>query len=299
LPVVAPSLVLLALVGMGALVRRGWRDPWLTATLGAAAGLVSTVTIAFIANRYLADATPALVLPAALGAWVTADWLSRHHGWWRRAVVGAVVGLSAVGLAVSAALALQSQRLFILPRVDARLDLVRFQYDLHDRLGGTRPPGVREADAIDAPGPRGEVVILDGCRGLYWSDRERWWPLELGGTDGLLVTSPLADGRTVLLDAPTWRLVGDADGDTVTVSYLGDDGTVRTGQPLPRAAVDGVPLRVELDRVNGELNVRAGTRDVLIAWLVDLGGQPSPGRGVDVGRAPTPLCRDLQARLHG
>lgn len=285
LPVVAPSLLALALVGAVALVRRGWRDPWLAATVGAAAGLVSTVTIAFIAHRYLADATPVLVLPAAVGAWAVADWLRAHSGWRRRAAVSALAALTVIGMAVSMALAIQSQRLFILPSHEARLDLVRFQYDLHDDLGGDRPPGVRAADEAGGPGPRGEVLILDGCRGLYWSDGERWWPLELGSADGLVLTGR-ADG--VLLDAPTWRLVSD-DG---RLAYEHADGTVRRGERVP----DG-PLTVHLDRVNNELTVRAGDDEVLVAWLVDLTGQPRPGPAIR--SAPTPLCDELSARLVG
>jgi hypothetical protein len=283
-PVVAPSLVVLALLGLGALLRRGWRDPWLAATVGAAAGLVSTVTIAFIANRYLADATPALVLPAALGAWVVADWLRRHVRWRRWATVSALVALSAAGVAVSLALTIQSQRLFLLPSSEARHDLVAFQYDLHDRMGGGTPPGVREANGD-----------IGGCRGLYWSDGERWWPLELGHRDGAIVTARLSGGRTVLLEAATWRLVADARKDEVTLSYEHDDGRVRRGDPVDADLVDGTSLTVLMDRVNAELTVRAGDRDVLVAWLVDLAGSPRP----TPNSAPTPLCNDLQARLEG
>lgn len=283
LPVVAPSLLALALVGVVALVRRGWREPWLAATVGAAAGLVLTVTIAFIAHRYLADATPTLVLPAAIGTWVVADWLRANPGWRRRVVIGTLAALSAVGVAVSTALAIQSQRLFILPDHESRLELVRFQYDLHSDLGGDRPPGVRAVDEIDGPGPRGEVLILDDCRGLYWSDGARWWPLELGGPDGLVVTGR-SDG--VVLDAPSWQLVSH-DG---RLRYEHDDGTTRDGAVAP----DG-PLTVDLDRVNNELTVRAGDDEILVAWLVDLTGQPRGGP--DIRPAATPLCDDLSARL--
>ena len=234
-----------------------------------------------------------------------ADWLRRHHGWPRRAAVAAVVGLSAVGLVVSAALAIQSQRLFILPSHDTRLDFVRFQYDLHDDLGGDRPPGARESDAIGAPGPRGEVVILDDCRGLYWSDGIRWWPLELGGADGLVITRALQDGRTVLLEAPSWRLVADTTGDTVMLSYEREgDGTFRLGPRVDRLLADGASLQVMLDRVNSELTVRSGGKELLVAWLVDLAGTPQPGPepGEALERtrprpAPTPLCDSLRARL--
>lgn len=302
LPVVAPSLVLLGLLGLAAVVRRGWRDPWLTATVGAASGLAATVTIAFIANRYLADATPALVLPAAVGTWVVADWLRRRPGWPRRLAVGALIALTGLGTAVSVALAIQSQRLFILPRADARHDLVAFQYDVHDRLGGGTPHGVRAADELGGrPGPRGEVVVLDDCRGLYWSDGARWWPLELGGADGLVVTGRIGGERTVLLETPTWRVVADPQGDEVRLSYERDDGTPRPGRVVDRLVVEGAPLTVLMDRINNELTVRAGGDDLLVEWLVDLTGAPEPGLGasqrIAIQPAPTPLCDDLSARL--
>lgn len=300
LPSVAPSLVLLGVIGCVALVRRGWRDPWLAAVVGASTGVVSTVTIAFIANRYLADFTPPLVLLAALGTWITADRMSGSGRLVRGAGVGALAGLTALGAATSLALALQSQRLFLLPRAETRHDFVAFQYDLHERLGGGgRPPGVRGAAQLAGrAGPRGEVVVLDGCRGLYWSDGARWWPLELGEGDGLEITARLRTGRTVLVDGGRWRIVADLppgrDGHEVVVSFEHDDGTNRLGEPVERRAIDARRLRVAIDRVNSEVTVSAGRRDLLVAWLVDLDGDaPTVGPGLTGRAAPTPLCDDL------
>lgn len=294
LPVVAPAFLLLAVVGLASILRRGWRDPWLTATVGAAAGLVATVTIAFIAHRYLSDATPALVLPAAVGVWASADWLGRQRPRRRRLGAGVLVALAVGGGLVSAALALQSQRLFILPEPAARHDLVAFQYDLYDALGGGAPPGVRQASTLsrDEPGERGEVVVLDGCRGLYWSDAQRWWPLELGGEDGLVVEG---DGP-VLLEGPTWQLRAEPAGDQVRLSYESDDDIKREGWLVDREDVDG-PLTVEMDRVNDELTVRSGNDELLVEWLVDLRGPVRPGPGVEAAPAPTKLCDDVQSRL--
>jgi hypothetical protein len=297
LPVVAPSFVVLGLVGLGALLRRGWRDPWLTAIVGTAVGLVATITIAFIANRYLADFTPTLVLTAAIGTWAVADWLGQRARALRRIATGALVALTCSGLAVSAALAAQSQRLFILPSTQARHDLVAFQYDLHERLGGDPPPGVRRAAALEGPGRRGEVVVLGACRGLYWSDGERWWPLELGGRDGWVVTGPVRGETTALLDAGAWRVVAEGDGATVRVSFEHTDGTIRRGEPVDRSDLDGQALGVWLDRVNSELTVTAGGHAVLVAWLVDLTGDAEPGPTFTARPAPTPLCDDLVARL--
>lgn len=299
LPVVAPSFVLLGLVGIGALVRRRRRDPWLTAIAGTAVGLLVTVTIAFIANRYLSDFTPTLVLAAAVGTWTVADWLRQRSRWVRRIGAGSLVGLTCAGTAVSLALAIQSQRLFILPSPHARHDLVAFQYGLHERLGDGSPPGVRRADALEGMGPRGEVVVLGDCRGLYWSDGKRWWPLELGGRDGVQVTSPVSGASAVLLDAGAWRLVVQGDAGSVVVSFEHEDGTVRRGRPVARADLDEQPLTVWLDRVNSELTVTAHGHEVLVAWLVDLAGVVQPGEGVEARPAPTPLCDDLVGQLGG
>jgi hypothetical protein len=297
LPTVTPALVLLGLVGLAASLRRGWRDPWLVTALGAATGLASTITIAFVANRYLADFTPALVLLAAVGTWVVASWLRAHPGWGRRAAVAALAALAGAGTLVSLALAVQSQRLFILPSTETRHDFVAFQYDVHDALGGGAPPGVQRAADIAATAPRGHVTVLDQCRGLYWSDGKRWWPLELGGTDGLVTTGPVGPGRSVLLDAAGWRLVAEGTADRLRLAYEADDGTTRRGPWVPRAAVDGEALTVWLDRVNNELTVTSGSREVLVAWLVDLTGSASTPPGRTVTAASTPLCDDLVHRL--
>jgi hypothetical protein len=87
--------------------------------------------------------------------------------------------------------------------------------------------------------------------------------------------------------------VADAREDQVTLSYEHDDGRVRRGEPVDADLVDGTQVTVLMDRVNAELTVRAGDRDVLVAWLVDLAGSPRP----TPRPAATPLCNDLAARL--
>lgn len=300
LPTSAPALVLLGLVGLAASLRRGaWRGPWLVAAVGASSGLVSTLTIAFVANRYLADFTPPLVVLAAVGTWVVADWLRAHPGWGRRAAVAVLAALAGAGTLVALALAVQSQRLFILPSTETRHDFVAFQYDVHDALDGGPPPAVLWAASIAGTAPRGHVTVLDECRGLYWSDGKRWWPLELGGTEGLVTTGPVGPGRSVLLEAAGWRLVAEGAARRVRLAYEANDGTTRRGPRVPRTAVDGQPLTVWLDRVNNELTVTSGPREVLVAWLVDLTGRPTAPASRAVTAAPTPLCEELVGQLSG
>lgn len=302
LPVVAPSLVVLAAVGAVSMIRRPRRWPWLAAAAGTATGLVSTVTIAFIANRYLSDFTPLLVLLAAPGAWTLAGWVRAQGPVTRRAAVAGGLVLSLAGALVSVALALQAQRLFILPATGARHDLVSFQYDLHERLGGGRPPHVRAVETVGTPGQRGEVALLDECRGLYWSDGVRWWPLELGGPDGLVVTPSLRDGRsgTPLLSGDGWRVRAMALGpDTARLEYRADGEPALEGPVVGREVIDDGTLTVWLDPASSELTVTAGGRELLVAWLVDLHSPVAPAPGLSARPAPTPLCHELAARLEG
>lgn len=298
LPVVAPSLLLLAAVGAVALVRCDRRDPRLAATVGTALGLVSTLTIAFIANRYLSDFTPVLVLLAASGVWAGAAWLGRRSRPVRRTAVAALAGLTLAAVLVSSALALQSQRLFILPSPEARHDLVAFQYDVHERLGGGAPPHVRATATLPKGGRRGDVVVLDRCRGLYWSDGTRWWPLELGRVDGRLLSVTLPpSGERTLLRGEGWTVMASTKGaEKVRLAYRAGDREV-IGPELNRDLVASEPLLVWLDRTSSELTIRVGGSEALVGWLVDLSGRVSPGPGLRSRAAPTPLCDDLVARL--
>lgn len=295
-PAVAPSLLLLAAVGVAAVMRRGWRDPWLAVVLGGLAGIVSTVTIAFIANRYLADTVPAVVPAAAIGTWAVADRLRSSRPLLRRLGVGGLVGLTAAGTLISLGLAIQAQRLFILPRDGARTAFVELQYDLHERLAGGRPPSVAVVDDLsDGPGQRGAVVVEGSCRGLYWSDGRRWWPLELGRQDGWeLDARSLPEGRTTLLTAPSWSLVAEVESERARLSYRGPED--RISRWHDRDDVAG-SLEVWLDRVNAELSVRGPGGLLLEAWLVDLQGPVDTSGARAAGPLPTPLCDELFERL--
>lgn len=299
LPVVAPALLAFGGVGLVALLRRRWSDPWLPMAVGAAAGVVSTVTIAFIAHRYLADFTPLLVLLASPGLWVLADRLAAGRATVRRIVVGGLAIATLGSSFASLALALQSQRLFILPDRGAREGFVAFQYDVDDQVGTDPPREVGRGVPLIGEGRRGDVMLLADCDGTYWSDGGRWWPLELSGELGWTLSGPLPEGRTPLLSSERWSVVADVEAGAARVAYELDGGVVRRGAPVPIPASVDHRWTLALDRVNNELVVDLGDDRALTAWLVDLTGVVQADPHWDAAPIPTPLCDRLDARLEG
>ena len=298
LPVVAPTLLVQAAVGATALVRRRRRDAWLAAAIGTAAGVVPTITIGFIAHRYLADFTPLLVLLAAVGTWSTADALAAVGAARRRAATGALAALAVAGMAVSLALAVQAQRLLLLPDPDERAGFVQLQYRLDDAMRGGAPPSVARVEAITGPGRRGEVAVLGACDGVYWSDGSLWFPVELGGDRRWVLDGALPDGQTVLVHARDWAVVADVRDGVARVRYDHDDpARDREG---PALVLDGGAVHrvdVRLDLVGTEVVVRIDGHHALTGWLVDLSGLVEAGEGWARERTTTPFCDDLTARL--
>ena len=299
LPVVAPALVLAGAAGLVALVRRPRRDPWLALVVGTAAGLASTLTIAFIAHRYLVDFTPPLVVAAAVGTWALAAWGRRRSGAARRALSSGMVVLVVGGVLVNLALGLQAQRLLVLPERDERLGFVDLQYDLHERLSGSSPPDVVQVEDLrDRPGRRGSVAIVGSCEGLYWHDGERWWPLELAQPLQWELVGDLGAGRTELVSGAGWSVVGDVEDGAVRFAYVRDGQLRREGPPRPVEDVRGRPLTVRLDPVNAEAFVEVDGDLALVAWLVGVEApRVAPGWRTEAPR--TPVCDDLLDRLAG
>ena len=83
-----------------------------------------TLTIAFIAQRYLADFVPVLVVGAAVGVPVVAAWVADSVAR-RRAVVTVTAVLLVIGLTVNVGLAVLARYVYILPTEAERRDFVQ------------------------------------------------------------------------------------------------------------------------------------------------------------------------------
>lgn len=299
LPVAAPALGLLGAVGVVSLLGRRHRSraPWVALIGGSATGIVLTVTIGFIAHRYLSDFVPVVVAAGAWGLWAGAERAAAWGRGARRYATAALGALVLLGLVLEGALSLQSQRLLILPEREARRDFVALQYRLADAIGDVPTAEVsRDRDLSQVPA-RGQIGVVGDCEALYWSDGRSWFPLELGKARGFQLEGELADGRTTVLRGPAWTVVADATGGTVRFSYLREGGDSRRGPDVRRQDLQGEAIEVRLDLVAPELVLRAGGRDVLRAWLVDLGGPVETDASLDATALGTPLCDRLARDL--
>ena len=176
IPVSMPVLTVLAVVGVVALFRRAGgevgtgigalRGP----TLGALAGALTILPFGYIANRYLVDALPMLVIAALVGAQVLLGRRPRTRGGRRLPWVGLAV-LVAVGLWVNLSHALIFQRLYA-PNTkdDVIAAFVDTRYDVGQSAGLDPSIPVAVVQELPSSAPRGDLAIVGDCDGLYLSD---------------------------------------------------------------------------------------------------------------------------------
>lgn len=291
LPATAPAFVVATAIGAVAVVRRRAPVAWGVAMIGAAASTVPTLTIAFIAHRYLVDFVPLVVVGSAVGVVATVTWAAaaatRRH-----LAVGAAAILLTTGLVVNVGLTILSRNLYLLGDPADRRSFVALQYAVHDRLGGDAPPAVSMVTELGPVADDGEIVIVGDCDGLYRSDGEEWRLLEqrAGGAQRAVLDGsapgPLVSGRDWSID-----VVDDAGGrrlvyrgaSTIEGTVLDATGPVRIDVvadpaiPIVTATIDGDP--------------------VLVAFVQPADGPLVPGAGWTSVPVEATLCADLRDRL--
>jgi len=200
LTLTATLLMILAIVGAVWLVRHRsltWGLVIVCTTIGA----LPTFLIGFLANRYLIDMLPPLVVAGALGAWVVAGWAAdRPVRRWLR--VGAVI-LVVWGAWVNVSLATWN--------IDQKSPgFTELRYALDDAIFPAPSPGLAAIQPGDPVGRDGLTAInVDpdaGCTGVYTAEQGVWVAIERGSARQTTQTvgaervpSPLAagDGWTV------------------------------------------------------------------------------------------------------
>ena len=319
IPATMPAFTVLAAGGIVTLVRRAGAAAVRAPLVGAIAGGLATLTIAFVANRYMSDLLPAIVLASLVGFHVLLGALQRRpRPSWSRVVAVVVVVLAAVSLWVNFALGISYQRILFPQAVSQRAGFIGFQQDVDELIPGGPRGKVDTGAALPARGTVGELFIVGDCAGLYQSDSREWFAVERGNGVGhfrLRVRFPaLANGEQALLG------VGRGDDQNVLqVRYLTDRRVrlVLSSRVAPKPLVSA-PQRVEpgraylldvvVDSRTGLVRVTMDGHPVLddIVFLVE-GDEATIGSSTVPGQAPftgtirelpvrTPLCDRLRSR---
>jgi stage V sporulation protein SpoVS len=184
-PALMPALVVLAVPGVGWLVgavRRRQRAALLVAIgAGACVGAAGALAIGHVANRYLGDLVPAVVLPAFVGAHALFErapaWRRRR----RRAISAALALLVVAGAWTSVGLGLvyQRERGPSVPE-EWRAELFAWRAG----LPGGNPPVIRVTASASRPwlpvAADGTVAVAGDCLGMYVRVGERWYGVSRG-----------------------------------------------------------------------------------------------------------------------
>jgi hypothetical protein len=291
LPVTAPAFVVASLIGVVILVRRRLPACWPVVLAAAAVAVGPTLAIAFIAQRYLADFVPVLVVGACLGVPVLAAWAGasvRRTRW----TLGAGAVLLVVGLTVNVGLGLLARYVFLLPTTGERRDFVATQYDLYDALGGGRPPGVVELDDLGTPAADGTVAIVGDCDGLFRSDGTEWALVELRpGGPRRVVVEGASPGSVVSGDG--WQIRLEQDGAHRRLVYEGTDRLV--GRPIDGTGAVTVDVHVLPETAMVQADVD-GDRS-LDVFAQPTGGPLVVAPGWSAVPGDAPLCATLRDRL--
>ncbi len=338
IPTCMPILFVLALVGIVVVYKR--RPPPASprrteaglATLrvplvGAAAGTYGILTIAFIAQRYLADAIPFLVLAALAGWHFLANRVATIASVTRLAGAALLALLALFGLWASFSLSLFYQReLGPLVSIPQRAGMVAFQQQVDRSLFGGPARDVRFVSQLPASGEALELAVVGSCAAVYQFDGNLWQPVELGAGGGavrlevtfaptdlgrrqpLLVTGGASPQDVV---AVTWE-----GGDRYSFSYIFEGSLLsasdRAWYEEQAVAVGPGPHEVQIDLVT-QLGMVFITLDrnpvfsllypVAPPTVVRLGSAPSSvpttprfSGSVRSVLVPTPICDELEQR---
>jgi hypothetical protein len=236
-PNTMPVWTVLGVVGIIAIARdrRLWRLA--VPIIGATAGVLVTLTIGYIGQRYTADALPLLVLAGSVGL---------HHLTVPSRVrwLPAFGALLAVTVFVVLALGLRYQREWgFLIDEDVRAELVRFQHGDAPALGALPDPpiGNELPGVITAPG---SLFVINDCAAVYFAKDRTWEPVERmpeGGRFVMDVTLPgsfdAAEVVSTIVVAPAPAQDGERAFTVAHADQVSDPITYDPGEPISFDAV--------------------------------------------------------------
>ncbi len=242
LPASMPLLAALAALGLWALLRTradvpgkgvaALRGP----ALGALAGGLTILPFAYIANRYLADLVPALVIASLIGVQVLLARTSqptRARPRWATPLWATLGVLLVAGVWINVSLALIFGRLYSSDvKDDVAAAFVDTRYDVAQTLGFDPPIPIRSDENLPNDAPRGEITIIGDCDAMYLADgmplnaskHHAWNPLvrsEAGGRYLRTITFPAEAPGTRL---PLFTLTSSAGDGQLYAEWMGGAG---------------------------------------------------------------------------
>lgn len=228
LTVSATALVVLALIGAFYIVRRRQWFVW-PLVVGGSVAAVPTLAIGFIAQRYLVDLLPVLVIFTAVAV-LCWQYSSKYF-------VRIALGVLLLwGAWVNASFAAWLGNI-------QNPGFTSWRYGLDEKIFNGAPASVM---SITSRVPRDGVVGIDGnCDGLYISVANRWHALELA--DGVRTISGTFDPRRgaemFQSDAGKSIALEISDGETLTAIFRDVDGAELRGEAVKW---DGGPVQVRI-----------------------------------------------------
>ncbi|CAN5544275.1 hypothetical protein BH10ACT2_BH10ACT2_23570 [soil metagenome] len=284
----ATLLFLLGIVGLWIVIRR---RSWVLLGLfvGALVAAVPSFLIGFVANRYLTDMLPALIIPGAVAVAVVAR-PSRASA---RAAGRLVALLATWGLLVNVSLATWIQNL-------KEPGFTEMRYAIDDAVFGGAPPSVIDL-VPGAPPPRDGVVAIDAdCAGLYIAEQGAWVALELADGERRL-RGTATDALDSIVIAARQGTISIAFVDqTARVSFQSIAGDVVDGSPVEIGnGTTGPSIDIASDPITNTLAVRVNGSTALFAFAAPDLGSATYSDSFVVGEATdggTPICRDLSER---
>jgi hypothetical protein len=305
-----PLQAVLAIFGLAAAVSpRRARETAIAAVrapaVGAAIGAVPVLVFGFVAQRYLGDFVPLLVLLGAVGLHVVVSWAARWDGWRRAATWAGIALLALLTVWSGIGLAVLYQRITATDATDLRA-FVRSQFAVQRRFPGGAPDLVR-VRALPERTPLGTVAVLGDCGGVFVSTGIGWRALERTEATGayrLRVPFASGPGTSPLLRAGSGR---DAMQLSVETRPGGRRVFVYTGPAGGTARSRAVALAPGVHDVDVVIDHRSQEVAVAVAGarVLEASGDPAvrpiavPYRTRAVGAGVTelpvdaPLCRRI------
>jgi len=304
LPLSAPVVLVLAIVGAFWFVRRRPTTEWWA--VAAAALMSSMVTLSFwsISQRYLVDLLTITFVLAAPGMWVALDWWRSRPPLQRRSLSAAVLVVTALAMWAQAGLALWTRHFSYLPRPDEVAAFVHFQYSVDDSLFSGSAPGVHQVSLRGTPSTSDHVVIAGWCGGTYVRSGFGWTAMERqpGGGRRLVLVPPaatraaMAAGAVVVASGDGWRL------ETRPTIYPHFVKFFYIAGPVVHASMGGVNvdsnlvLDIVADPLTTDVDVRRGTDAVLLLHGVAAADRLVAGAGWNQLKGGSPFCESLLRR---